>query len=568
MRLKKFLSPCAIGIVAVLFTCSCKDEEETGKNREENLDKFVASLQIPQQPEIPSVNTDSFFTEKSASEICTYREYNMGTAFEESFVLDPTVDVIYPGALINGASINTGDYAPVNIARGPITIYTNFMNKDGDLFKTVDNPNGATISQAIKELLYDDNINGATEARVNFEVKEIVDKDQLALQLGVSLNAKKVNFTEKFDFNKESSTRNFLIRYIQPMYNISVVSPTRPSDLFAKDVTKEDLETAIAGRSMPCYVGNVTYGRAVYALMQTENKSSKIENELEASLNALIKGESDSKLEIYKDNSSYSFSGTIIGGNASNAANGIKSIEDIMAFITSEGNFSKENPAGMLSYKLNKISDNSTYTIKKAANYTIKNCETFNGSIKLEALEALTGEHGGGDDLEPYGDVKIHLNGTSYTIFTMLNSTDFNITNGQKLKINGSGNNATIGGKACTTGDGPNLNLDNVRDFYIGINFTDRDGKRNKDDPYFTYPGTNYNESVNKLVGYSNTSNSITNIRIQNAIDKLKNGTSHEEQFFIDVYRVYDKEKYDLHDRNDFYNSPETLRLHFVITLE
>ena len=127
---------------------------------------------------------------------------------------------------------------------------------------------------------------------------------------------------------------------------------------------------------------------------------------------------------VYKDNSSYSFSGTIIGGNASKAANGIKSIEDIMEFITSEGNFSKENPAGMLSYKLNKISDNSTYTIKKAANYTIKNCETFSGSIKLEAIESLSGEHGADDGLNPYGDVKIHLDGASYTIFTMLRSAE------------------------------------------------------------------------------------------------------------------------------------------------
>ena len=565
MRLKKFLSPCAIGIVAVLFTCSCKDEEETGKNREENLDKFVASLQIPQQPEIPSVNTDSFFTEKSASEICTYREYNMGTAFEESFVLDPTVDVIYPGALINGASINTGDYAPVNIARGPITIYTHFMNKDGELTKTIDNPNGATISQAIKELLYDDNINGATEARVNFEVKEIVDKDQLALQLGVSLNAKKVNFTEKFDFNKESNTRNFLIRYIQPMYDISVVSPTRPSDLFAKNVTKEDLETAIAGRSMPCYVGNVTYGRAVYAIMQTENKSSKIENELEASFNALIKGESSSTLDVYKDNSTYSFSGTIIGGNANKAANGIKSIEDIMDFITSEGNFSKDNPAGMLSYKLNKISDNSTYAIKKAANYTIKNCESFNGNIRLESIECRSGEHGADDGLNPYGDVKIHLDGASYTIFTMLRSAESYFENGKTYSVEGKGNNANIGGYSCSTSDGPNLNMDNIGKIHIGINFTDRDAGSSADDPYFTYPGTKSGEESNKLVGNSKSNMSITNNTIQNAIFMLENGKSHEEKFFIDVYRVYDKGK---SKTKQFYDSPETLRLHFVITVE
>lgn len=565
MNLKKFV-PFAIGIVGIILTSSCKKDEDA-KSREESLEDFVESLQVPPQPEIPAVNTDSFFTEKTPNEICSYREYNAGTSFDESFVLDPTIDVIYPGALIDGATLTNGSYAPLNIARGPITIYTQFMNKEADLFKTIENPNGATVAQAIKELLYDDNINGATEADLNFDVKEIVDKNQLDLELGVSINLKKADFTEKFNFNESSSTRNFLIKYIQPMYHISIVPPTRPSDLFAKDITKDDLEKAVKGNSMPCYIGNVTYGRAVYALMQTEEKSSKIENELKASFKAFIDGETDSKIKTFKNSSSYSFSGTIIGGNANMAAKGIKSIDDILEYITSDANFSKENPAGMLSYKLNKISDNSTYAIKKAANYTIKNCETFNGSIRLEAIESLSSEHGGGDDLEPYGDIKVHLNGTTYTIFTLLNASNFNILNGKKDSISGSGNNASIGGKACTTGDGPNLNLENVQDFFISINFTDRDSDGNKNDPYFTYPGTRYGEESNKLVGYASSNSSITNYTIQKSLDKLKSGASHEERFFIDIYRVYDKKKYNQHDRKDFYDSPETLRLHFVINL-
>jgi hypothetical protein len=149
----------------------------------------------------------------------------------------------------------------------------------------------------------------------------------------------------------------------------------------------------------------------------------------------------------------------------------------------------------------------------------------------------------------------------------LLNASNFNILNGKKEYISGSGNNASIGGKACTTGDGPNLNLENVQDFFISINFTDRDSDGNKNDPYFTYPGTRYGEESNKLVGYASSNSSITNYIIQESLDKLKRGASHEERFFIDIYRVYDKKKYDQHGRKDFYDNPETLRLHFVINL-
>ena len=54
MRLKKFLSPCAIGIVAVLFTCSCKDEEVEPESSEpaETLDVFIFGLGDPIQPNV------------------------------------------------------------------------------------------------------------------------------------------------------------------------------------------------------------------------------------------------------------------------------------------------------------------------------------------------------------------------------------------------------------------------------------------------------------------------------------------------------------------------------------
>ena len=323
MKLKNLLFPSIMGIVGVFSFCSCKDDDESGKKRESNIDKFVSSLQVPYQPDVQVGEKDSAFTERSPYEICTTVEYEAGASFDENFLLDPSVDVIYPGALIDGASITSGDYTPITIARAPITIYTDFKNKEGDLFKTVSNPNGATINQAIKELLYDDNINGATSANVNFEVKEIVDKDQLDLELGVSVNAKKFDFTNKFNFSQSSSKRNFLIKYVQPMYKFSIDPPAKPSEWFAKDVSKEDLSQSLSGNTMPCYVGYVCYGRAVYALMQTEEKSSKIAEELSASLNLFVKGETNLTLEKYKSSTSYSYSGTIIGGNADDAVKGV-----------------------------------------------------------------------------------------------------------------------------------------------------------------------------------------------------------------------------------------------------
>lgn len=70
MNLKKKFFPCAMGIIGVIFTCACKEENDLreeendlGKS-EELLDDFVESLQVIPQPEIPAVNTDSILYRK------------------------------------------------------------------------------------------------------------------------------------------------------------------------------------------------------------------------------------------------------------------------------------------------------------------------------------------------------------------------------------------------------------------------------------------------------------------------------------------------------------------------
>ena len=49
MRLKKFLSPCAIGIVAVLFVSSCKEEEEIQKIKDVRYGEFVMDNEYGQR---------------------------------------------------------------------------------------------------------------------------------------------------------------------------------------------------------------------------------------------------------------------------------------------------------------------------------------------------------------------------------------------------------------------------------------------------------------------------------------------------------------------------------------
>lgn len=565
MRLKKFLSPCAIGIVAVLFTCSCKDEEETKESYAEELNEFVASLPMPSQDPIPARDSISdALVERSddGKEICTSVYYEQSASFDENLLLDPSTDVIFPGALIDGGSIISGDYIPITIDRAPIKLYTDLLNKNGKASIVVDHPTPSSITQAIKELINDDEVNGATTAKVSFEVEEIKSSEELDLKIGVSLNAKKASVANNFEFNKNKNKRSFLIKMIDVMYSINMDFPQKSSDLFSSNIKANELKNALSSNTMPCYVSSVKYGRSAYIAFETNDERIGFGDSLKAKLNAFgMSAEAKSEVSKLVSNSSYRISGTIIGGNADDALSGINSLDKLIEFVQSKGSYSKDNPPAMLSYTLRRISDNRIFSINKAAKYTVKNCETYSGGIRLSAIEAISGEHNGGEDQEPYGYVKMRLNGVETTIFNLLRDNHLVITRGETKTVEGSNDSYTIGGKPCIISDGPTLNLNNM--YYLELAFAgikDFDDNPMDDNYYTDIEGNSESQCFSYWKGYYNCHS------LALALEELSNG-AHSSKFYIDLKRPMDK-KEKKKDRVEYFSTPDVIRLHFVITLD
>lgn len=96
-------------------------------------------------------------------------------------------------------------YRQIVLERGPLTISTDFPNIVGDVVRTVEKPSLSSLTQSMKDMMYDSGVDGATPASCSFEIKEITSEEQLSMAVGASVEYKKLKLRDNFDFSKTST---------------------------------------------------------------------------------------------------------------------------------------------------------------------------------------------------------------------------------------------------------------------------------------------------------------------------------------------------------------------------
>lgn len=351
--------------------------------------------------------------ETVGNNICTTETYKVGKDFNSLILLDPTTDVIYPGALIKGESIMTGEYTPIVVDRQPISISVSLENIDGDASRIIKDPKLSTVRSAIKEVL-NQRVTGSTAARNTFEITEVKSSEHLKVAVGAnySYSGGMADISASFGFNSNSENNHYLLKFIQSYYTIDMDSPKNASHVFSNP---EEYNAAKIGSISPMYVASVTYGRMAFFSIE----SSKSSEEIEAALNASFQsGLSAGKLNIDAEHASTlsncKITGTIIGGSGEDAANAIWGLEGMKNYINNGGNWSHDSPAQPLAYKLRYLKDNSIGNIIMTSEYEVRNCVPISEAKMRKryrvTLLTLNAEQDADSDLEICGDIKVTAN--------------------------------------------------------------------------------------------------------------------------------------------------------------
>lgn len=298
-------------------------------------------------------------------------------------VVQSIIDRSYPGALqLANHSLVENKPDSLSLPRKPIHITIDLPGLEEKGTIRVENPTYANVTAAIDKLINEwAKTHSGTHtipAKIQYNESMVYSKSQIAAALNV--NADLLEKSLGLDFKAiANGEKNIMIAaYKQIFFTVSAETPNRPSDLFADDVTTEDLANAgVNNENPPVMVKNVSYGRTIYVKMETSSNSKDVEAAFKALINK-VKIEGNTKYEDILKNSS--FTAVVLGGD-SQIHNQVvaKDFDQIRNIIKENATFSLKNPAYPISYTGSFLKDNGIAVVNNLTEYVETSSTEYTG---------------------------------------------------------------------------------------------------------------------------------------------------------------------------------------------
>ncbi len=371
----------------VLFSCiSCSNEDNTeglmpiSEEKAAEINSALAGLsEFSQEPEIdqPQLQEEpeTKRNDDDPRQECITEMYKAAPGYDEMLALDPTSEVIYPGAMVKGESIPTGEYIGINGGRAPITLSISLENLNGKPSVEIDDPKLSTVREGIKNLLQQ-GVSGATAAELVFETKQVYSEEHLNLALGANYRSAGQSVSTSFNFNSSEYQYKYLIKYMQIYYTIDLDLPDNenPAALFT--------DLPVLNSTSPVIVSSVKYGRMVLYTVESNYSQSEIQGAFSASF-ASGDGSVDASYE--KVLSESSIKGIVIGGSGQDAAKVVEGPQGVYNYIVEGGNFSADSPAAPLAYTLRYIrEDFPVARVVLTSEYPVRTCYEAYQKFRVE----------------------------------------------------------------------------------------------------------------------------------------------------------------------------------------
>lgn len=454
-----------------------QEEPQYSEDESAAFNSAVATLQAFSQPEESSiVETDETDPERDTGDTsleCVTKTYNGAPGFDEMFTLDPTTDVIYPGALLQGGSITTGEYIGIDAKRAPITISTSLSNINGSPSIVVNDPNQLSeVREGINTLLNQE-VNGATPAQISLDITEVYSEQHMSAAIGANYRGVTKKVSADLEFNGSSYKNTFVLKFIQRYFTLDLNSPgSDPSDLFT-----ELPDVSSFGSTNPVYVSSVTYGRMVLYTVESDSSITKVKAAFDAAV-----GSTDGSIDTeYEETiNSSNIKALIIGGSGSGAVQAINGPEEVYNFISEGGNYSKDSPGAPLAYKLRYVKKG--FPIAKvilATEYQVRDCDLAYPEY-LVTIDRITGTQP--TDTEVNGTLRVKMK-----------------VGGAYLDANGNG---VDDGTTWSRGTSNFVDVQNDKTYVVGQTYTFKPYRPNMAIDYVEYYGNLYD--YNGLFGNAN----------------------------------------------------------------
>lgn len=332
-----------------------------------------------------------------------YEERRRLTKTLESIVaFNPNADTLFPCSIVQGSGLADGVLNPIAVGRTPATVTVTDLGvsagENQSFSADVSTPNLAKVTDAVSDILRR-HLKSTQPAKFVYTETQFATLDVSLLRLGASAKWLSGSLSGSLRATSSSSQTSHLVRFVQSYYTVSCEAPRTPTSFISPLTTLADFKNYVGEDNPPAYVASVTYGREVWALIESNTKSSDVEAALNAAFSAaFVDGKIDLSSQHKKVLSESSMRLLAIGGDPTA---GIKAIEgdrvaNLRAFLASGARFSASSPGLPISYVVRYMRDNTVARISSSGDYVIRTVVPDPKPYKLVSMRATW--HTQGDD--------------------------------------------------------------------------------------------------------------------------------------------------------------------------
>jgi thiol-activated cytolysin len=163
---------------------------------------------------------------------CTRKTVNLTEGFSDYPQFDPNSQVIFPGNLLQGNTLDNATPSGIPVERGPGTIVITLVNGASSASRQLEEVGLGSVFDAMNEIIADNP--GDLPARTTYSMERISSREQLGVSLRAEYNSLSTDVQEAFSYESDVSYNRFLVRLTQSYYTIAFEAPTDPADFLGQ----------------------------------------------------------------------------------------------------------------------------------------------------------------------------------------------------------------------------------------------------------------------------------------------------------------------------------------------
>lgn len=377
-------------------------------------------------------------------------------------LFSPNASVIYPGNMLQGQSLDdaTPDIIAVDRAGGVISTDVN----DGNIQSSfeVAEISKSTVTDAINNII--NTSTGIVPANFSFQYHNVQSREQFALEAGVNVNSRFYELEANLSFSSDQEYNRYFAKLDQSFYTMSFDIPTSLEDLFAPNVTPEDLAKYVGPDNPATYISDVTYGRIFYMLIESTSSNTEMSAAIAGAFNNITSTvEGSLEVDYLQNLQNLKIQVYAFGGEATSSllTIGETNLSQLVSLLAESSQIETGKP---ISYVVRSVYDNQIVSTQLATQYEVTNC-TLGGP---DGAPPYT-EHWAGKVVSAFGPVGAAYN-TYGTEFILINKDGDQFMRSNTGSLEGPFHIDDLGSEPCPLGKisaAVNIDGNQYGEFYL-----------------------------------------------------------------------------------------------------